>query len=155
MISIFITIECFFKLSAWAATAMRAGGCSFLPSATEYADTDARQQRIDRQNYWSELFLPVRAILYVVLMLVFYPLFLFFALLQALYTRLVRGGPWASLGKQGVFGCHPDYPCQFVFTKPYDVEKLEALFRSMEAKFKAEMGLVDAEGEGEAAEGGY
>ena len=34
-------------------------------------------------------------------------------------------------------------------------EKLEALFRSMEAKFKAEMGLVDAEGEGEAAEGGY
>ena len=34
-------------------------------------------------------------------------------------------------------------------------EKLEALFRSMEAKFKTEMGLVDAEGEGEAAEGGY
>ena len=34
-------------------------------------------------------------------------------------------------------------------------EKLEALFRSMEAKFKAEMGLVDAEGEGEAADGGY
>ena len=34
-------------------------------------------------------------------------------------------------------------------------EKLEALFRSMEAKFKAEMGLVDAEGEGEAAEGVY
>ena len=34
-------------------------------------------------------------------------------------------------------------------------EQLEALFRSMEAKFKAEMGLVDAEGEGEAAEGGY
>ena len=34
-------------------------------------------------------------------------------------------------------------------------EKLEALFRSMEAKFKAEMGLLDAEGEGEAAEGGY
>ena len=34
-------------------------------------------------------------------------------------------------------------------------EKLETLFRSMEAKFKAEMGLVDAEGEGEAAEGGY
>ena len=34
-------------------------------------------------------------------------------------------------------------------------EKLEELFRSMEAKFKAEMGLVDAEGEGEAADGGY
>ena len=40
----------------------------------------------------------------------------------------MRGGPWNTLGKQGIFGCHPDYTCQFVFTKPYDVEKLEQLW---------------------------
>ena len=87
-----VFIEWFFKLSALAAAAMRACGCSFLPSATDYADKDARQQRIDRQNYWSDRLLPVRVVLLVVLFVIHYPLFLFFALLQALYTRLVRGG---------------------------------------------------------------
>ena len=79
-------------------------------------------------------------------LLIHYPLFLFFALLQALYTRLVRGGPWAGLGKQGAFGCHPDYPCQFVFTKPYDVEKLERLFFEMvaEAGIPEEMAVFEA-----------
>ena len=110
-------VEIFFKLSAWAATAMRAGGCSFLPSATEYADKDARQQRIDRQDRWSALLLPVRAVLYVVGMLILYPLILLFALLRALFTRLVHGGPWTSLGQRGAFGCHPYYPCQFLSLK--------------------------------------
>ena len=56
----------FFALSAWASAAMRACGCSFLPSVTDNcADKDARQQRIDRQDRWSALLLPVRAGLYV------------------------------------------------------------------------------------------
>ena len=137
----------FFALSAWASAAMRACGCSFLPSVTDNcADKVARQQRIDRQDRWSALLLPVRAVLYVVGMLILYPLILFFALLRALFTRLVHGGPWTSLGQRGAFGCHPYYPCQFVFTKTYDVAKLEALFFEMvaEAGIPEEMAVFEA-----------
>ena len=71
------------------------------------------------------------------------------------------GGPRSPSGALFAFGCCGAADASTGATAKgaggdaFSDEKLEALFRSMEAKFKAEMGLVDAEGEGEAADGGY
>ena len=81
-------------------------------------------------------------------MLLFYPVFLFPVMLRAIYRRIAVGKPSTNFAtdNQGPYGTNPDYPCQWVFTKPFDdKEKLKRCFYELveEAQIPKERAYIE------------
>jgi len=90
----------------------------------------ARDKRIARTQFIEMLFLPFVFVFYLISLVLFYPCFLVPAMLRALYRRAVVGRPseFFKTDMQGPYNKSPDYPCQFVFTKPFEPARLKTHF---------------------------
>lgn len=97
------------------------------------SDIEGRTKRIARRKKMQMYALPARYAVHALNMSLAYPLLLFAATVRALFRKVTIKSisKWAQTDCQGAYGVNPTYPCQLVFNKPFDQDKLKENFMEM------------------------
>jgi len=106
-----------------------------------------RNKRIKKSQLVEKVFVAPTFLFWGVSLALFYPVFLIAATIRALYRRFAVGTPatFFKTDMQGPYARSPDYPCQFVFTKPFEPAKLKSVLFQMaaEAELPDDMVLLE------------